>query len=160
MVETVANKVGRPPKYNTPEEMQRIIDLYYLACRCHQADDATMLEDLPTEDLLIINDIVDVVPTISGLAYTLGMSTEAFRNYEQKDEFLATVKKAKQRVEMSLEQRLAGNAVTGSIFSLKNNFGWKDKTETDLNLIGIDVADRTTEELLYFREHGKFPIAD
>lgn len=123
--------MGRPPKYKTPEEMQDIIDLYFLACRAHRADDAIILEVLGERELLIVNDIEDVVPTISGLAYTLGMSTEAFRNYEQKDNFLATVKKAKQRVEMSLEQRLAGNAVTGSIFSLKNNFGWKDKTETE-----------------------------
>jgi len=27
---------GRPPKYETPEEMQGIIDLYFLACRVHQ----------------------------------------------------------------------------------------------------------------------------
>jgi len=148
---------GRPPKYDNPEDMQRIIDLYYLACRCHQADNPNMLIELPDEDLLVINDIVDVVPTISGLAYTLGMSTEAFRNYEQKDDFLATVKKAKQRVEMSLEQRLAGNAVTGSIFSLKNNFGWKDKTETDINLNSINLSEKTTEELIYYKEHGKFP---
>ncbi len=149
---------GRPPKYDSPEEMQRIIDLYYLACRCHQTGDATMLEGLPTEDLLIINDIVDVVPTISGLAYILGMTTQAFRDYEKKDEFLCTVKKSKQRVEMSLEQRLAGNAVTGSIFSLKNNFGWKDKTETDINLNSVDLSEKTTEELIYFKAHGNWPI--
>lgn len=125
--------MGRPPKYETPEEMQSIIDLYFLACRVHQEDNgANRLEGLGEDSLLIISDIEDVVPTISGLAYTLGMSTEAFRNYEQKGNFLATVKKAKQRVEMSLEQRLAGHAVTGSIFSLKNNFGWKDKTEQEL----------------------------
>lgn len=123
---------GRPPKYKTPEEMQRIIDLYFLACRVHREENPDLLMGLPDEDLLIINDIEDVFPTISGLAYTLGMSTEAFRNYEEKDDFLVTVKRAKQRVEMSLEQRLAGTAVTGSIFSLKNNFGWKDQTHTDL----------------------------
>jgi hypothetical protein len=42
-------------------------------------------------------------------------------------------------VEMSLEQRLAGQAVTGSIFSLKNNFGWKDKSETDITSGGEPV---------------------
>jgi hypothetical protein len=123
--------VGRPPKYKTPEEMQRIIDLYFLACRVHTDGDASRLADLSEDELLIINDIVDEVPTISGLAYTLDMTTQAFRDYEKKDEFLCTVKKAKQRVEMSLEQRLANPACTGSIFSLKNNFGWKDKTETE-----------------------------
>jgi hypothetical protein len=142
---------GRPPKYKTPEEMQRIIDLYYLACKVHKKGDPSLLEGLSQEDLLIVNDIEDDTPSVSGLAYTLGMTTEAFRNYEQKDEFLATVKTAKQRVEMSLEQRLAGNAVTGSIFSLKNNFGWKDKTEQDLKHSGalgvIDLSDKTDEEL-------------
>jgi len=126
--------IGRPPKYNTSEEMQRVIDLYFLACKVHQEDnDQKRLEDLSIEDLDVVNSIEDVIPTISGLAYTLGMSTEALRNYEGKDEFLATVKRAKQRVEMSLEQRLAGNNVTGSIFSLKNNFGWHDKQQQELS---------------------------
>jgi hypothetical protein len=124
---------GRPPKYKTKEEMQAIIDLYFLACRVHQEESEERLLGLLEDELLMISEIEDVIPTISGLAYTLGMSTEAFRNYEEKDEFLATVKRAKQRVEMSLEQRLAGNNVTGSIFSLKNNFGWKDKSEVDNN---------------------------
>jgi len=142
-------KVGRPPMYETPEEMQSTIDLYFLACRVHATDNHKLLIDLEDEDLLVVNDIDDIVPTISGLAYTLGMSTEAFRCYEKKDEFLATVKRAKQRVEMSLEQRLAGNAVTGSIFSLKNNFGWKDKTEQQMSgAIGVmDLSNKTDEEL-------------
>ena len=113
---------GRPPKYKTVQDMSRVIELYYLACKVHKTEDLSLLDDLNDEDLLIVNDIEDIVPTISGLAYTLGMSTEALRNYEGKEEFLATVKRAKQRVEMSLEQRLAGNNVTGAIFNLKNNF--------------------------------------
>ena len=147
-VKKVAKKsVGRPLLYPTPEEMQHIVDLYYLACKVHQLDKPELLEDLPEEDLIMVNSIEDVTPSISGLAYTLGMSTEAFRNYEQKDEFLATVKRAKQRVEMSLEQRLAGNAVTGSIFSLKNNFGWKDKTEIDNTNKNYDFTGKTDKEL-------------
>jgi len=31
-----------------------------------------------------------------------------------------------------LEQKLYGNAVTGVIFNLKNNFGWQDKTEQEV----------------------------
>ena len=130
-------KQGRPPKYETPEQMQAVIDLYFLACKSNQAEALSLknshLMGLDAGELEIINAVDDIVPTISGLAYTLGMSTEAFRNYEAKDDFLATVKRAKQRVEMSLEQRLAGKAVVGSIFSLKNNFGWKDKSEQELS---------------------------
>lgn len=139
---------GRPPKYETPEEMQRIITLYFLACRVRQDENEKRLEGLAENELLIINDIEDIVPTISGLAYTLGMSTEALRNYEGKEEFLVTVKRAKQRVEMSLEQRLAGQAVTGSIFSLKNNFGWKDKTEVDTNSTVTVVMGSDDQETL------------
>lgn len=122
---------GRPPKYETPEEMQRLIDLYFLAVKVRQTGNTDLMADCSNDDLLVINDIECTVPTVSGLAYALDMSTEAFRNYEQKDEFLATVKKAKQRIEMSLENRLSTHNVTGTIFNLKNNFGWKDKQEID-----------------------------
>ena len=125
---------GRPPKYETPEEMQRIIDLYFLACRVHQTGDVALMSDCSEDDLLIINYIDDYVPTVSGLAYTLGMTTEALRNYEAKDQFLVTVKRAKQRIEKHLEQRLDGNNPTGTIFNLKNNFGWKDKSETSAEI--------------------------
>ena len=144
---------GRPPKYETPEEMQAIIELYFIACRVNQSEDKGLLEDLTEEQLSIISDIEDIVPTISGLAYTLGMSTEALRNYEGKEEFLATVKRAKQRVEISLEQRLAGNAVTGSIFSLKNNFGWKDKSEKEIS--GPNGGPIETANIINFMPVGK-----
>jgi hypothetical protein len=137
---------GRPNIYTNPVEMQRLVDLYFLACRVHLEmqvldEPKDRLEGLPTDDLLVIDDIEDVYPTISGLAYTLDMTTETLRTYALKDEFSATVKKAKQRVEMSLEQRLSSKAVIGSIFSLKNNFNWKDKTEVaNTHRLG-DVSD-------------------
>lgn len=124
---------GRPPKYETPGEMQRIIDLYFLSCRARQSDNYALLDDCSEDDMQIINGIEDNIPTISGLAYLLGMTTECLRAYGEKDGFSATVKRAKQRVEMSLEQRLGGAAVTGAIFNLKNNFGWKDKQETEIS---------------------------
>jgi hypothetical protein len=100
---------GRPPKFKTPEDMQKAIDEYFALC-----DD-------------------DNPPLVSGLAYHLDMTTESLRRYGDDDEFSATVKKAKQRVEMALEKRLQANSPVGAIFSLKNNFGWKDKSETELS---------------------------
>ena len=108
------NPNGRPLKYTDVEVMKADIEEYFIG-------DAFMGE----------GDNRVFAPTVSGLAYHLDMSTECFRNYEEKDEFFATVKRAKQRIEIALEQRLAGNNVTGSIFNLKNNFGWKDKSEVD-----------------------------
>lgn len=107
---------GRPPKYNTPEEMQSVIDEYF-----------------DGDAYVGTGDDRVFAPTVSGLAMHLDMTTQALRDYADKDEFLGTVKKAKQRVEVALEQRLHGNNVTGTIFNLKNNFGWKDKQEQEIS---------------------------
>lgn len=80
-----------------------------------------------------MGDSVMYAPTVSGLAYSLDMSRQALLDYAEKDAFLDTIKKAKIRIEMALEQRLYGNTVTGTIFNLKNNFGWKDKSEQELS---------------------------
>lgn len=118
--------MGMSRQYKTPEEMQRIIDLYFMACRVHMTDNETILEGLPEEDLLLINDIDDIYPTVTGLAYALDLTRMGLINYEGREEFVDTVKKAKLRVEKHLEQRLAGANVAGTIFNLKNNFGWRD----------------------------------
>lgn len=97
-----AMSAGRPPKYKTPEEMQMVIDDYFGG-----------------------ND----KPTMAGLAYQLGMSRQALCEYKKKDEFVDTIKTARQRVEMALEENLYGGSVAGTIFNLKNNFGWKDVQE-------------------------------
>jgi len=139
--------VGRPPKYKTPEAMQRVIDLYFLACRVHQTMQTELLEDLDGDDLLVVNDIEDLIPTVAGLSYVLGMSRRAFVDYAHKDAFLPTIKRARQRIEISLEQRLGGNNVTGAIFNLKNNFGWKDKTEQDVNAT-VETKDMSAVDAL------------
>lgn len=95
-------------KYKSAQELQASIDEYFATC----------------------ND--ENPPLISGLAYHLDMNTESLRRYGESEEFYATVKRAKQRVEMYLEKRLQQQSPVGSIFSLKNNFGWKDKTEQEL----------------------------
>jgi DNA-packaging protein gp3 len=99
---------GRPPIYDTPEQMQADIDLYFS-----------------------MTDIKEV--TITGLALHLGFeSRQSFYDYEQKPEFSYIVKRARLRVEMGYEIKLSGNNCTGAIFALKN-MGWKDKTETELS---------------------------
>lgn len=124
---------GRPMMYDTAEEMQRLIDLYFLACKAHQSDNADYLVGLSVDELLIINDIDDVFPTVSGLGYVLGLSRQGLLNYEGREEFVDTIKRAKQRIEASLEQRLAGQSPAGTIFNLKNNFGWKDQQQQEIS---------------------------
>ena len=110
----MSNSFGRPPVYKTPKEMQKVISEYFEGDAWFEC-----------------NDKKEFRPTISGLAFALNVTTQSLRNYEFKDDFLSTVKRAKQLVELSLEQRLYGNNVTGLIFNLKCNFGWKDSQEED-----------------------------
>jgi hypothetical protein len=100
---------GRPPKYASPEDMQRDIDAYFAQCNAENP------------------------PLISGLAYHLDMTTESLRRYRDNDQFSAVVKKARQRVEMAVEMRLHGNSPTGAIFWLKNNADYRDKHESEVS---------------------------
>ena len=114
---------GRPPIYKSAEDMQKDIDVYM---------DSVKYE---------ISEGVNVFrPTMSGLALHLGMDRKTLLNYSKKDEFFPTVRHARQMVEVALEQNLYGTAVTGTIFNLKNNFGWVDKYEND-NTHKIDVIE-------------------
>ena len=108
---------GRPPKYNTVEEMQEKIDDYFKQC-----------------------DYSDRPYTITGLALALDMDRRTLLNYGEKEEFFPTIKKAKLRVENYLEERLIRDtSCTGIIFNLKNNYGWKDKQE-NVN-VGVSYED-------------------
>jgi hypothetical protein len=138
---------GRPPKYKSPEEMQRIIDLYFIACKVHQTGDDKIMEGMSEDDLIVINDIDDTIPTITGLALALDLTRDNLLNYQGKPEFQDTVKRAKEKVHAFVEQRLlSGGQAAGPIFNLKNNFGWKDKTEQEITG-NIDINQLTDEQL-------------
>lgn len=109
------DKGGRPKLFNSVDELQEKIDEYF------ESDDAHLIQD----------EVRYPAPTMSGLALYLGIDRKSLYNYSQDDAFFPTIKKAKLRVESFLEKRLYGNNVTGVIFSLKNNFDWKDKTEVN-----------------------------
>jgi hypothetical protein len=67
---------------------------------------------------------------------------EQLKDFQEKKElnerYSDTIKRAKLRCQNWVEeQALIGKAnPTFSIFNLKNNYGWKDKNETDLNHSG------------------------
>jgi len=73
--------------------------------------------------------------TVTGLCIELGITRQTLLNYENNEEIdglSEAVKMAKLLIENFLEERLFEHNVTGVIFNLKNNFNWKDKTETEL----------------------------
>ena len=118
---TIDNKGGQPIKWNTPKELKTLIDAYYVWAK---------------ENVMHV--------TVSGLAWWLGCSRQTLINYEYSDrndwlkrlddktrqEYVVTVKEAKQYIEMQYEQKLYDNkTTTGAIFTLKINYAWCDKQE-------------------------------
>lgn len=117
------NKVGRPKKYTNVEEVEEIIKKYFKECK----DDRRPY-------------------TMSGLAYALDMDRKTLLNYSKDEKFFPTIKKAKDFVEQSLEEKLISTSgvATGIIFNLKNNYDWKDKQEIDADVkteIRVDLDD-------------------
>ena len=92
---------GRPVKYSSTKKIQKVIDAYFTACEAQREH-----------------------PTVTGLALAVGLSRQGLIEYQDKERFSDTIKKAKLRIENHLEQRLFSANVTGVIFNLKNNFGW------------------------------------
>lgn len=102
-------KVGRPPMFESPEQMQRLIDEYFEYIRS---------ENEP--------------PTITGLCLYLGFdSRQSFYDYGSIKEFSYTIKKARLRIENEYEKNAQfAKTPTFHIFALKN-LGWSDKVEID-----------------------------
>lgn len=109
----MAISVGRPPKFDTPEQMQKAIDIYFNDCQQRGAP-----------------------LTMSGLALAIGFEDrKSLVDYNQKSEFSPTIKRAKKIVEQSIEELMLNGKgqVAGVIFNAKNNFGWVDKQDIDQN---------------------------
>jgi len=145
---------GRPLKFGTMEELQEKIDAYFASCDPHTEDitewvDARDSKGQLKKDENGLNYLVQVTHkvktpqqpySVTGLALALKTSRETLINYENRDEFFDTIKEAKSKIENFLELQLNSTSPTGTIFNLKNNYGWKDKNETDITSGGDALA--------------------
>ena len=118
--------IGRPPLYTENEQIIPLVDAYFKAC-----DDK---KEVITNDKGQMKIILEPY-TVSGLCMALNMTRETLNQYEDNEVFSDTIKAAKQRIENWIETKALVGAINPvvSIFNLKNNFGWKDKTETELS---------------------------
>lgn len=115
----MAEHAGQPLLFKTKEDLQEKIDAYFNSCYKVNGE--------------WVKECVRPL-TISWLALELETSRQTLINYEQKEQFFDTIKKAKQKIESWTEEQLYRNTqVTGVIFNLKNNYDWKDKSEVDNN---------------------------
>lgn len=138
---------GRPPMYKTKEEIQEKIDAYFEECKGRVLTDA---DGNAVTDKYGMPIIVDARPlTITGLALALGFtSRQALLNYQDKEEFVDTITRAKARVEQYAEERLFDkDGANGAKFNLANNFeGWREKQSIEADVksdvtINVELVD-------------------
>lgn len=118
----MANKVGRPPKWESPEELQTLIDKYFELCEAK-----------------------DELPFITEMCVYLDTSRKVLLEYENKKEFSNAIKRAKAKCEAAIEKNMLTNKfnATASIFNLKNNYGWEERTKVD-NTHSVDEETRNS----------------
>ncbi|MET3699524.1 DNA-packaging protein gp3 [Bacillus oleivorans] len=140
--------MSRPLMFGCKEELEEKISAYFYMCDTH-------MQTMFTKEGQEISVPAPKPYTISGLAHFLGTNRQTLLNYEERDEFFDTIKRAKAKIEAFVEESLWTPKVTaGVIFNLKNNFGWVDKSElqqsgeTTHNIkTDKDLSNLTVEEL-------------
>ena len=122
----MAHAGGRPVAFESVEVLQNKIDEYFKYC-----------------------DENNKPYTVSGLASFLEVTRQTLLNYTEKEEFFVTIKKAKSKIEAQYEERavLGQYNPTISIFIMKNNFGYVDKTEQEVAVTERTKAEKLSDEL-------------
>lgn len=138
----MAHAGGRPLKFKSVEELQEQIDIYFDSC-FENVDVCTVKQVKPF--------------TVTGLALALDTTRETLLDYEDKEEYSDTIKKAKLKIEAYAEEQLfLGKNTAGVIFNMINNYKgrWTNKTELDNNIgnkddkpFNFNLSNITTEEL-------------
>ena len=110
---------GRPLKFKTVKELETKIQDYFNYC-----------------------DKYDKPYTITGLADFLDTDRITLIRYQERQEFCNTIKKAKTKIEANMEERaLIGKSnFVFTMFSMKNNYGWRDKEQSDTDEDAIENA--------------------
>lgn len=149
MQETGKHPWWRPLLFKTKEELETKIQEYFRSCWDYKRDlfwwrivDKEWTWEKEWKDWKIINQwkhweyvLERIKPyTVSWLAAFLWTSRETLMNYEEKEEFFDTIKRAKEEIYAFTEESLFWKWATWAIFSLKNNYWWVDKQEIDNNI--------------------------
>jgi hypothetical protein len=126
---------GRPPFYDTPEDLEKAVQLYFES-----------LDKYNNDGKLIYTK----TPTVAGLAYHLGFEDRQ-SIYDQKnrnEQFSCILKKAVLFIESVHEENLVtGKSATGSIFWLKNH-NWQDVQNINASTVSnvIDTSKLSQEK--------------
>jgi len=120
---------GKPKKWETPEALQEDIDTYFDEC---DSNTRTTIGKDGTQ----VRVGAPIPYTIEGLCEVLDCDRKTLLNYEKQEgyeEYFHTIKKAKNKIARNkVERGLMGESnPTVTIFDLKNNHDYKDKSEME-----------------------------
>lgn len=143
------NPVGKPLRYKTIESLQSAINYYFNEC-----DNRTKI--FYDKEGTGVEGTIPEPYTMAGLAYAVGLSRQALMEYSHRDGYGDAIKEARQKIERDVERRLMETTnQAGAIFNLKNNFGWRDKTETDITTQGEKIGNYDASTAAEFSEYLK-----
>lgn len=140
------NLGGRPLKFKSVKLLEKEIEKYFQSCWDFKRN---MFGGRITDDTQIGYNKktkkkswkrgkfikIQIKPyTVSGLAVYLETSRDILVDYGNRKRFSNTIKRAKDIIYSYTEESLFTTKPTGPIFSLKNNYDWKDKKEIDTTL--------------------------
>jgi hypothetical protein len=134
--------------------MQVLIDQYFDKCKPSYEKDG--------DGKVLVNSKTGIPlcktnpPTITGLALYLGFSSrQSMYDYESKEEYSYTIKRARLRCENWLEENLlSGNIqAAAGIFALKN-YGWRDQQNIEIESPDFTDATKSLTEL-FNKIHGQ-----
>ena len=151
MAENMDNPVGRPLLFDSPEQLQKKIDKYFADC-----DKGKQVKVYDRKKQEMTTQFLPIPYTVTGLALALGTSRQTLINYGKREEFFDTIERAKLRCENYAELLLLDGSVSpgGPQFSLKNNYGWKDKSEVDQNVTQKQITIVRNEDAQNEEESG------
>lgn len=147
MSEDAKHPGGRPLKFANAAELDRRIKAYFRSCDPHiitvkrlkyptitDSKGRKHVDEYGIPEVIRQKVMSEQKPyTVTGLALYLGTSRQTLLDYEERNEFSDAIKEAKLKIESFAEMNLYGSksSVAGTIFSLANNFGWKNKVEQE-----------------------------
>lgn len=126
--------MGKHLQYKTVQALQEVIDEYFDYCENRTRK---IYDEKRGVELMIS---YPAPYTMSGLARRIGLSRQALCEYSHREAYGDAIMRAREKVQEDVENRLMETKnEKGAMFNLKNNFGWKDKTEIEGSL-GVTVS--------------------
>lgn len=151
----LTDHAGRPLKFQDITVVRELVQKYFDGLVEHWEEQTTYVTRFGRNGKPMVKDgkvrqdaVTQLVkvpaksPTVTGLAMAMGSGRKLLIEYEDRGlgenatqferDFRNTIKAAKETIQVFNEELLSGGApAAGVIFSLKNNWGWVDKSEVE-----------------------------